>query len=112
MPEQVSELTTNRLSVYLRFLNELDAAGVKSVSSRALAQQFHLNAAQIRKDLANFGDFGVRGVGEASIAPPPAAIACAIKNAVGVQLCVLPMRPDRILAALDDARAQEPVAAG
>ncbi len=63
MPEQVSELTTNRLSVYLRFLNELDAAGVKSVSSRALAQQFHLNAAQIRKDLANFGDFGVRGVG-------------------------------------------------
>ena len=63
MPEQVSELTTNRLSVYLRFLNELDTAGVKSVSSRALAQQFHLNAAQIRKDLANFGDFGVRGVG-------------------------------------------------
>ena len=63
MPDQVSELTTNRLSVYLRFLNELDAAGVKSVSSRALAQQFHLNAAQIRKDLANFGDFGVRGVG-------------------------------------------------
>ena len=63
MSEQVSELTTNRLSVYLRFLNELDAAGVKSVSSRALAQQFHLNAAQIRKDLANFGDFGVRGVG-------------------------------------------------
>ena len=56
--------------------------------------------------------FGVRGVGEASIAPPPAAISCAIKNAVGVQLCVLPMRPDRILAALDDARAQEPVAAG
>ena len=63
MPEQVSELTTNRLSVYLRFLNELDAAGVKSISSKALAQQFHLNAAQIRKDLANFGDFGVRGVG-------------------------------------------------
>ena len=63
MPNQVSELTTNRLSVYLRFLDELDAAGVKSVSSKALAQQFHLNAAQIRKDLANFGDFGVRGVG-------------------------------------------------
>ena len=63
MSDQVSELTTNRLSVYLRFLNELDAAGVKSVSSKALAQQFHLNAAQIRKDLANFGDFGVRGVG-------------------------------------------------
>jgi redox-sensing transcriptional repressor len=61
--EQVSELTTNRLSVYLRCLNELDAAGVRTISSQALAEQFHLNAAQIRKDLAYFGEFGVRGVG-------------------------------------------------
>jgi redox-sensing transcriptional repressor len=59
----ISELTTNRLSVYLRCLNTLDAAGVRTVSSRALAEQFHLNAAQIRKDLAYFGEFGVRGVG-------------------------------------------------
>src|SRR5919204_620460 len=62
-PEQVSELTTNRLSVYLRCLNELDGAGVQTISSQALAEQFHLNAAQIRKDLAYFGEFGVRGVG-------------------------------------------------
>src|SRR5262245_11596864 len=62
-PEQVSELTTNRLSVYLRCLNELDAAGVQTISSQALAEQFHLNAAQIRKDLAYFGEFGVRGIG-------------------------------------------------
>jgi len=61
--EPVSELTTNRLSVYLRCLNELEAADVKTVSSQALADQFHLNAAQIRKDLAYFGEFGVRGVG-------------------------------------------------
>ena len=61
--EQVSELTTNRLSVYLRCLNELDGAGVRTISSQALAEQFHLNAAQIRKDLAYFGEFGVRGVG-------------------------------------------------
>src|SRR5687767_15519051 len=61
--ETVSELTTNRLSVYLRCLNTLDAAGVKTISSKALAEQFHLNAAQIRKDLAYFGEFGVRGVG-------------------------------------------------
>ena len=33
------------------------------MSSQALAEQFHLNAAQIRKDLAHFGEFGVRGVG-------------------------------------------------
>jgi len=61
--EPVSELTTNRLSVYLRCLNSLDAEGVKTISSQALAERFHLNAAQIRKDLANFGEFGVRGVG-------------------------------------------------
>src|SRR5690348_10622351 len=63
IPEQVSELTTNRLSVYLRCLNELDVASVDTISSQALAEQFHLNAAQIRKDLAYFGEFGVRGVG-------------------------------------------------
>jgi len=61
--DQVSELTTNRLSVYLRCLNQLEGAGVRTISSRALADQFHLNAAQIRKDLAYFGEFGVRGVG-------------------------------------------------
>src|SRR5437016_733006 len=61
--DQVSELTTNRLSVYLRCLNALDASGVRTMSSQALADQFHLNAAQIRKDLAYFGEFGVRGVG-------------------------------------------------
>src|SRR5207247_1941722 len=60
---QVSELTTNRLSVYLRCLTALEDAGVKTISSQALAEQFHLNAAQIRKDLAYFGEFGVRGVG-------------------------------------------------
>jgi redox-sensing transcriptional repressor len=63
LSDRVSELTTNRLSVYLRCLNGLDAAGVKTVSSQALAKQFDLNAAQIRKDLAYFGEFGVRGVG-------------------------------------------------
>ncbi len=61
--DAISELTTNRLSVYLRCLTTLDAAAVRTVSSRALAEQFHLNAAQIRKDLAYFGEFGVRGVG-------------------------------------------------
>ena len=61
--DQISELTTNRLSVYLRCLNELDSAGLRTISSQALAEQFHLNAAQIRKDLAYFGEFGVRGVG-------------------------------------------------
>jgi redox-sensing transcriptional repressor len=61
--EKISELTTSRLSVYLRCLNALQEAGIKTISSQALAQQFHLNSAQIRKDLGYFGEFGVRGVG-------------------------------------------------
>lgn len=61
--EPVSELTTARLSVYLRSLEALEAGGVNTISSKELADQFHLNAAQIRKDLAYFGEFGVRGVG-------------------------------------------------
>src|SRR5437870_13438492 len=61
--EKISELTTNRLSVYLRCLNELKSAGIKTVSSQELAEQFNLNSAQIRKDLGYFGEFGVRGVG-------------------------------------------------
>ena len=61
--DKISELTTNRLSIYLRCLNEMSAQGAKTVSSDGLAKQFHLNSAQIRKDLAYFGEFGVRGVG-------------------------------------------------
>ncbi len=61
--EKISELTTNRVSIYLRCLNELATKGAKTVSSDGLAKQFHLNSAQIRKDLAYFGEFGVRGVG-------------------------------------------------
>ena len=61
--EKISELTTNRLSVYLRCLNELASAGIKTVSSQELAEQFNLNSAQIRKDLGYFGEFGVRGTG-------------------------------------------------
>ena len=61
--EKISELTTGRLSIYLRCLQELAAEGLNSASSEVLAKRFHLNSAQIRKDLAYFGEFGVRGVG-------------------------------------------------
>jgi redox-sensing transcriptional repressor len=61
--EKISELTTARLSIYLRCLNSLHEAGIKTISSQSLAEQFNLNSAQIRKDLGYFGEFGVRGVG-------------------------------------------------
>jgi len=59
----ISELTTGRLSVYLRCLTYLESHGQQTVSSAELAERFHLNSAQIRKDLACFGEFGTRGVG-------------------------------------------------
>lgn len=46
--------------------------------------------------------YGVRGVGEASIVAPPAAIANAIADAVGVRVKTLPMSPPRVLAALHE----------
>src|SRR2546423_13021491 len=59
----VSEPTTGRLSVYLRCLTYLESLNQQTVSSAELAERFHLNSAQIRKDLACFGEFGTRGVG-------------------------------------------------
>jgi redox-sensing transcriptional repressor len=59
----ISELTISRLSIYLRCVDQLLEMGVETVSSQELANRFNLNSAQIRKDLAYFGEFGVRGVG-------------------------------------------------
>ena len=62
--ETISELTTGRLSVYLRCLTFLESVGQSTVSSSELAERFHLNSAQIRKDLACLGEVvGIRGVG-------------------------------------------------
>ena len=44
--------------------------------------------------------FGVRGVGEPPIVPPPPAIANAIKNATGVRMTELPMSPPRVFEAI------------
>ncbi|MCG9128571.1 xanthine dehydrogenase family protein molybdopterin-binding subunit [Candidatus Poribacteria bacterium] len=44
--------------------------------------------------------YGVRGVGEVPIVPPPAAIANAIYDAIGIRMEELPMSPDRLLKAL------------
>ena len=44
--------------------------------------------------------YGVRGVGEVPICPPPAAIANAIAAAVGVRMKQLPMSPPRIMSAI------------
>jgi redox-sensing transcriptional repressor len=56
-------MTIHRLSVYTRCLLQLEEDGVKTISSQEMADRFNLNSAQVRKDLAYFGEFGVRGIG-------------------------------------------------
>jgi redox-sensing transcriptional repressor len=60
---KVPEATIRRLSRYSRCLEEMDERGEKVVSSAQLADKCIVNAAQVRKDLAYFGEFGIRGVG-------------------------------------------------
>ena len=56
--------------------------------------------------------FGVRGVGEANIAPPPAAMAGAVNDAIGVRLQALPMKPSNILAATQPSESEAALATG
>ena len=52
-----------RLSLYLRQLEEMAAQGIQKTSSRQLAEALKRDSAQVRKDLAYFGQFGRPGVG-------------------------------------------------
>jgi redox-sensing transcriptional repressor len=61
--QKIPEMTIRRLSLYTRCLVQLEEDGIKTISSQALAERFNLNSAQVRKDLAYFGEFGVRGIG-------------------------------------------------
>jgi redox-sensing transcriptional repressor len=60
---KVPEATIRRLSRYSRCLEQMEERGEKVVSSAQLANKCMVNAAQVRKDLAYFGEFGIRGVG-------------------------------------------------
>ena len=60
---KIPAATITRLSLYTRALETLIKEQVTVVSSKRLAELCGVNPAQIRKDLAYFGQFGVRGVG-------------------------------------------------
>ncbi|REE94318.1 redox-sensing transcriptional repressor [Paenibacillus taihuensis] len=62
-PMKISEAVVRRLPVYLQVLNDLNMRDVQTVSSQELGNRLDLNPAQIRKDLAYFGDFGRKGIG-------------------------------------------------
>ncbi len=61
--EHIPKATIGRLAVYIQVLERLKSEGVEVISSDTLAQACSVNSSQIRKDLAYFGEFGVRGVG-------------------------------------------------
>ncbi|MBO8158792.1 redox-sensing transcriptional repressor Rex [Thermosyntropha sp.] len=60
---KIPEATVMRLSVYSRYLYQLGREGVETVSSGDIAKGVGVSSAQVRKDLAYFGEFGTRGVG-------------------------------------------------
>jgi redox-sensing transcriptional repressor len=61
--EHIPRATIQRLAVYVQVLENLRRDGTEVISSELLAKICSVNPSQIRKDLAYFGEFGVRGVG-------------------------------------------------
>ncbi len=61
--KRIPRAVIKRLSLYNRALQQLEMRRIEKVSSRELAERLGLNSAQVRKDLAYFGQFGVPGVG-------------------------------------------------
>ncbi len=59
----VPQAVVNRLSYYLRELQHLVRQGVQTISSSQLGQRLGFTDAQVRKDLAYFGQFGYPGIG-------------------------------------------------
>jgi len=60
---KIPEAAVMRLAVYSRFLEQLQEQGYETVSSCMIARGTGVTPAQVRKDLAYFGEFGTRGVG-------------------------------------------------
>jgi redox-sensing transcriptional repressor len=60
---KIPKAVIKRLSLYARVLQRLAITGVDKVSSKELGEALGLNSAQVRKDLAYFGQFGVPGFG-------------------------------------------------
>ncbi|HEY2589498.1 MAG TPA: redox-sensing transcriptional repressor Rex [Tepidisphaeraceae bacterium] len=62
-PESIPNPAVRRLSLYLRQLESFDRQGRRTISSKQLGESLRLTDAQVRKDLAYFGQFGHPGIG-------------------------------------------------
>lgn len=59
----IPDIVVSRLPRYLQALQQMDAEDKKSTSSQELGERIGISAAQIRKDLSHFGEFGKQGTG-------------------------------------------------
>lgn len=62
-PAAIPAATISRLPVYMRVLLAMEAEGIATVRSEALAEAANVQAALLRRDLSWFGTYGIRGVG-------------------------------------------------
>jgi redox-sensing transcriptional repressor len=60
---EIPDVVVRRLPIYARTLSYLLSEGRRSVSSQELGERINVTAAQIRKDLSWFGEFGKQGIG-------------------------------------------------
>lgn len=61
--KQIPDIVVSRLPRYLRALDYMQRNGIKTTSSQELGGAIGISAAQIRKDLSQFGEFGKQGTG-------------------------------------------------
>jgi redox-sensing transcriptional repressor len=61
--QEIPDIIISRLPIYLRALRHIKAEGKMITSSQELGAKVGISAAQIRKDLSQFGEFGKQGTG-------------------------------------------------
>lgn len=60
---KIPDIIIGRLPIYLRALQRMADKGIQTTSSQALGERVGISAAQIRKDISQFGEFGKQGTG-------------------------------------------------
>lgn len=60
---KIPDIIIGRLPIYLRALQRLSEKGILTTSSQELGEIIGISAAQIRKDISQFGEFGKQGTG-------------------------------------------------
>lgn len=61
--DKIPDIIIGRLPIYLRALQRMAEKGMKTTSSQELGEHVGISAAQIRKDISQFGEFGKQGTG-------------------------------------------------